>query len=177
VLAYDRYAYANNNPVNFNDPSGHDTCDEDGNCYGRQGWYHNPQAPKLSASDTWKQMILHKFGVKMSDVGKTWSLTNLQLVYNSLGIIDDHLNGQLKSVVNGAEFRLFEQNPADGIYHGETSIDPKNWEGICFYTKGEDVMVQMNIFHEVGHLLDNTIATQDKFTVTAQVAKLDKMKQ
>ncbi len=27
-----RYSYVNNNPINFNDPSGHARCDEDGNC-------------------------------------------------------------------------------------------------------------------------------------------------
>ncbi len=27
-----RYSYVNNNPVNFNDPSGHARCDEEGNC-------------------------------------------------------------------------------------------------------------------------------------------------
>ena len=32
--AYDRYAYVNNNPINFNDPSGHRPCD-DGNLDGR----------------------------------------------------------------------------------------------------------------------------------------------
>ena len=35
--AWDRYSYVKNNPVRYNDPSGHATCDEDGNCYLKPG--------------------------------------------------------------------------------------------------------------------------------------------
>ncbi len=31
--SWDRFAYTMNNPVRYTDPSGHDICDEDGNCY------------------------------------------------------------------------------------------------------------------------------------------------
>lgn len=37
-LAFDRYAYANNNPIRYNDPTGHKNCEEDGyNCSGDVG--------------------------------------------------------------------------------------------------------------------------------------------
>jgi RHS repeat-associated protein len=36
-ISYDRYAYVNNNPINHNDPTGHATCDDMGNCYLRPG--------------------------------------------------------------------------------------------------------------------------------------------
>lgn len=32
VQAWDRYAYVNNNPVRYTDPSGHEVCDEEGRC-------------------------------------------------------------------------------------------------------------------------------------------------
>ena len=35
VQGLDRYAYTNNNPINYTDPSGHKVCDEEGNCYYR----------------------------------------------------------------------------------------------------------------------------------------------
>lgn len=37
--ARDRYAGMNNNPVRYSDPTGHDVCDEEGNCYNQQGEY------------------------------------------------------------------------------------------------------------------------------------------
>ncbi|MCQ3938099.1 MAG: hypothetical protein DPW18_13775 [Chloroflexi bacterium] len=36
VQAWDRFAYTNNNPVRYTDPSGHQFCDEDGNCLDSQ---------------------------------------------------------------------------------------------------------------------------------------------
>jgi len=50
--AWDRYAGMNNNPVRYNDPTGHDVCDEEGNCYNQQGKYrgirrtYSPPSPK-----------------------------------------------------------------------------------------------------------------------------------
>jgi RHS repeat-associated protein len=35
--AFDRYAYVNNNPLRYTDPSGNTICDEFGNCYVRPG--------------------------------------------------------------------------------------------------------------------------------------------
>jgi hypothetical protein len=43
-----RYFYVNNNPINFNDPNGHDTCDEEGNCYDRNG--HKYQTSRHTAN-------------------------------------------------------------------------------------------------------------------------------
>ena len=36
--AYDRYAYVNNNPINFNDPSGNKPCDEEFGCSGKPSY-------------------------------------------------------------------------------------------------------------------------------------------
>jgi RHS repeat-associated protein len=40
VQGPDRYAAMRNNPVKYIDPSGHDVCDEDGNCYRKGEKYH-----------------------------------------------------------------------------------------------------------------------------------------
>ncbi len=46
VQGYDRYAYANNSPVVYNDPSGHMACDGPYGCYGEQrGSYSRPPKP------------------------------------------------------------------------------------------------------------------------------------
>ncbi len=68
VQGLDRYAYVNNSPMNFTDPSGHDVCDEDGNCYSSQsGWYLQPNAEKWNYSklirygySDWESQILLK---------------------------------------------------------------------------------------------------------------------
>jgi RHS repeat-associated protein len=40
VQGPDRYAAMRNNPLKYIDPSGHDVCDEDGNCYRKGEKYH-----------------------------------------------------------------------------------------------------------------------------------------
>jgi RHS repeat-associated protein len=42
VQGLDRYAYVGNNPINYNDPSGHVHCDEEGNCFGGNPWENKP---------------------------------------------------------------------------------------------------------------------------------------
>jgi RHS repeat-associated protein len=41
--AWNRYAYVLNDPIRYDDPSGHDVCNEDGYCFGRNGKYRNPR--------------------------------------------------------------------------------------------------------------------------------------
>jgi hypothetical protein len=82
--------------------------------------------------------------------------------------IDNAINGKLKSWVGGTSFWLENQNANNGQYHGVTHLDGS---GIDFYTLNDDILRQMNIYHEVGHLLDNVPGLKDVFTkeVTGQV--------
>jgi len=99
VQGWDRYAYGLNNPLKHTDPSGHDVC-IDGNCGLR---------PKMDPTTYLKNSIYHQYGVTMAeDGGKTWDLSNLRLVYASLGNINRALKGRLKSMVGGATFKLAE---------------------------------------------------------------------
>lgn len=41
VQGWDRFAYVNNSPVIYTDPSGHAVCDEDGSCYNRNRKYQS----------------------------------------------------------------------------------------------------------------------------------------
>jgi RHS repeat-associated protein len=163
AASYDRYSYVNNNPISHNDPTGH-VCDEDGNCYNNYGWYAAPGA-HFSVNETWEKMIGGSFGIKMSDAGnKKWDTANLSLMYNSLSIINNALNGHLRSMVHGATFWLMNHTGTTGVYNGATNTDRNEPTGIHFYTIGTDAIRQMNIFHEFGHLLDNTPGTWDVFT-------------
>ena len=48
-VSYDRFAYVRNNPLKYIDPSGHDPCDENYNCYGRQGRYKATRSGSTSS--------------------------------------------------------------------------------------------------------------------------------
>jgi RHS repeat-associated protein len=162
VQGLDRFAAMRNNPVKYIDPSGHDVCDEDGNCYNKKGWYRSTKAPRLNTVDKLSMMIWGKFGVTMSDEGqKNWSITSLRSVYASLGKINCAVNKTLKYLIGGTSFWLQKQDSSTGQYHGETHLDGS---GIDFFTIGDVALRQMNVFHEVGHLLDNIPGMKDVFT-------------
>jgi hypothetical protein len=110
-----------------------------------------------------KYEMKFEFGVTMSDGGKPWDVKNLLIMYASLGIINNHLGGKLKSMVNGAIYSLNEHPiNEDGDYYGSTHIVSPS--GVDFFTKGTQPLRQQNIFHETGHLLDNTSGTWNVFT-------------
>ena len=103
----------------------------------------------------------------MSDGGgKKWDPRNLQLVFRSLANINTALNGRARSLVAGATFRLGRyvetaENCPDGgcTYSGWTSKTT-----VTFYTMGSAAIRQMNIYHEFGHLLDNSRGMVSEFS-------------
>ncbi|HBA92113.1 MAG TPA: hypothetical protein DCZ08_10335 [Anaerolineaceae bacterium] len=158
---WDRYSYTLNDPVNHTDPTGHDTCDEDGNCYNNNGWY--PAVGKhFSVTYTWKKMIKTNYGINMEKGDKEWDSPNLRLMYGSLGIVNTSTSGNLRAMAAGSTFKLMEHASGGGDYYGVTHTQRPT--GIDFYTKGTQPLRQMNIYHEVGHLLDNVPGTWDVFT-------------
>jgi len=98
----------------------------------------------------------------MQKGGKEWDSVNLRLMYGSLGIVNTSTNGNLRAIAAGSTFTLNEHGPEGGDYYGKTHTTEPS--GIDFYTKGTQPLRQMNIFHEVGHLLDNVPGTWDVFT-------------
>jgi len=82
VQAWDRYAYANNNPVRYTDPSGHDICDEDGNCFNQQTRTHTsrglitripPPRPRSSVTSSKTQTPTHETTSTQSPIAETFS--------------------------------------------------------------------------------------------------------
>jgi RHS repeat-associated protein len=163
VQGPDRYAAMRNNPVKYIDPSGHDVCDEGGNCYNKQGWYRSTKAPRLNTIDKLKMMIWGKFGVTMSESdNREWSVNNLRTVFKGLNAIDDKLNGNLKTMIKGTTFTTKDHPSEKGSYSGQV------WStglGIDFHIDStKTILPLINILHEVGHLLDYLPATKDVFS-------------
>jgi len=74
----------------------------------------------------------------------------------------------MRSMARGGTFTLKHQG-FPGEYHGITHTEEPS--GVDFYIKGNQPIRQMNIFHEFGHLLDNTSGTWDVFTSAVSVVK------
>jgi len=64
VRGWDRYAYVENNPLRYADPSGHDICDEQGNCYERG----NVKYRKINGQEGGIDGLLFTFNYHKSDV-------------------------------------------------------------------------------------------------------------
>ena len=158
VQGLDRYAYALNNPVRYTDPSGHDVCDEEGNCYNAQGWYRYKYAPRLSTIDTWKMMIYGKFGITMAEENdRTWSNDNLRTVYISLDMANKKLNGKLKTMIGWSTFTITD---GGDDYWGQASST-----GVSFHTASSNTDLPIiNILHETGHLIDSVPALNNVFS-------------
>ncbi len=158
VQGLDRYAYANNSPIRYTDPTGHKpACEEGDDCDQiLSSW-------RLSGAQYWKALIKDHFGITMSDEGdKNWTESNLSLMYSSLSNINTALNRKLKSLASGWAFMMREQDSTQGAFHGLTHTDGSKI--INFFTIGDAAIRQMNIYHEFGHLLDNRPGMEDEFT-------------
>jgi RHS repeat-associated protein len=157
VQAWDRYAYANNNPLRYTDPSGHKvTCDIDENCKQSQRLSH------YTGIRFWKELIKDDFGIRMSDdTGKKWDVRNLMLAHSSLQNINNFLDGKLREIIGDKKvvFKLAEYQ-LDPKKCPQLNCTYSGWTGgttVIFYTQGNAPIRQMNIYHEFGHLIDNLL--------------------
>jgi RHS repeat-associated protein len=85
VQGYDRYAYVNNNPVRYNDPSGHSSCDyedDDGNC---QSYTDEDYIA------SYLKIIKERYDWVVE--GKDWTLKDLETIYHVGLDIENYVNG------------------------------------------------------------------------------------
>jgi hypothetical protein len=159
--SYDRYSYVRNNPVNRVDPSGHlDTCGA------TSGFNEQCVRDNLWTMDQYKNLIASKYGVTMAESGETWSFTNIRTAYKALYMIDDKLNGHLRSMIGGTTFTMASQPQCSGnngqynCYKGIT-----NSTGVTYYSSSYNLEIPVtNFLHETGHLIDSVPATVNVFS-------------
>jgi hypothetical protein len=137
----------------------HVTCDAEEDCNESQSQAVRDAAQQEEQDpDYWTDSIKKDFGVKMKKGNIVWDLANLQNIYYGLRTINNALNGMLQSMIGGTEFTLWNDGNS---YFGNTLST-----GIQFHisTSPNFPLPGINIYHEVGHLLDNVPATKDVFS-------------
>jgi RHS repeat-associated protein len=145
VQGLDRYAYANNNPVIYTDPSGHQICDADGYC----GKYNGPAVDPLNY---WTGLVKDKFGVTLS--GK-WSTANASRVYAALFNLNNKFEGKLATITTGSMYS-FQYDSAH--YGGKTN----NTNGNITFWSYNGISPYQNLYHEIAHSID--VRTGEFFT-------------
>jgi len=107
---WNRFSYVSNNPIRYNDPTGHVVCEVGEPC-GPGATYVEETSVEQMALNL-KKKIKEKYGVEVSDDGgKAWDPSNLLLIYSNLYRINRTLNGKLRSLVGGATFKMAEYIP------------------------------------------------------------------
>ncbi len=145
VQGWDRYAYVNNNPVKYTDPSGHrPTCDQDGNC---------KQVTLADQISAYKNMIKDKFDWNIQG---NWTLKDLKTIYQTGNDIQNYVDG-LTDGKGNAWMRT---------YLGGTTImrwDGKNYQTLpSWLVSGGSNVIKINggdlsgrwLSHEFGHIWD-----------------------
>jgi RHS repeat-associated protein len=90
IKSYDRYAYVYNNPINYNDPTGHMACDEYGNCFNNHEYWNINGQTDFSISYQAQILIFgagYGNGGGLSDKYQSDSYNSLVEIVNNLGYV------------------------------------------------------------------------------------------
>jgi hypothetical protein len=136
--AWDRYAYANNDPVRYVDPSGHWFC-EDVDAYGN---CHYRFIPKTLASA--KKEILTRYGVTLSDDKLNWNFDNATTILNAFT--------QMESVISKSKMKSIFSGQVFYMESGELGTWGGRWSNGTLKLHG-DFPVGL-VLHEVAHIFD-----------------------
>jgi RHS repeat-associated protein len=155
VQGLDRYAYVNNSPVNFTDPSGHKICTDDGYC----GSYNDYSYQKHMYTDA----ITNVYKWKLKG---RWSLKELKTIYDTGYKIQSYVDK-----LTGGKGLAWMNKYLGGITLAHTDESPllplRNrghaWDNTIFLPMGWEsggYSDPMEIFaHELGHIWDQRTST------------------
>jgi RHS repeat-associated protein len=146
--SYDRYAYALNNPIRYNDPTGHDVDCGIGNGYG-------PNCKKTSSF--WLNEIRNNFSNVTVKNPKDWSAGELQTLFSALDESRVAFNGNhntFKKAFGDLTFEIFDDiGGAAGdtdAASGYIRLTHQGFEDALKYRGSREWLVA----HEMGHVFD-----------------------
>jgi hypothetical protein len=153
-LSWNRYSYVYNNPVRYNDPTGHKACEGTKNC-------NNPIKTVFTKTD-YVSMLGDEFGWTMH--GEDWLYREVQKIYETANDILAYANN---TVNNGAGLGWMDKYLGDvKLFHTPVEkIFPNNFvpEGNTVFLHSSwitDPRGSENILtHELGHVVDNRSAS------------------
>jgi len=153
VLAWDRYAFVNNNPVRYTDPSGHKACEGTNNC-------NQPQS-KILSKQNYISMLKEEFG--WTTHGEGWLYQEIKTIYKAAYDILGYAN---RTVRSGAGLGWMGKYLGDvKFFHNPIErYFPKNFApvGNTVYLLSDwsnDPRGPANVLaHELGHVVDNRSA-------------------
>jgi RHS repeat-associated protein len=162
LVGGNRYAYTNNNPVNYVDPSGLATCDEDGNCY--------ENGRRIDASITIYQVRADRMGISIMG----FSNKNVASIVLAAGDLANEMGGykEFRTKLNGVKITNINMMPIDykKLYKNlplGATIAHQVWLNSNLFSYGLNGNPEWSIVHELAHSWDFSRNT----TLTAGLLK------